>query len=141
MIGLARDAEQRHTTLPGVEWTANTGFLTVLKDSLDLLESAIVHGDEPRVWGIADQGALNAVAWAEQRITEIDVRWNYAAVLEYFLHGRGWDAWLRQRNYRMSFYLRLLLRSRHPVIQRARQCYGLHMIRAPYPAFFDRVIP
>jgi len=37
-------------------------------------------------------------------------------------------------------YGRVLLKAPHPVIARMRSAYGIHLIRAPYPRFFDRVL-
>lgn len=140
-IGLVADAEQRHTQNPLVEWTGNTGFLLTQPSSLDLLAKACARGQDESVWGIADQGSLNAVAWKEQRVQRLDASWNYQCVLEFFLRGRGWEHWRTSRTYRLSFYVRLLLHSRQPQIQAVRRSWGLHLIRAPYPRFFDHILP
>ena len=140
-VALAPDAEQRHTTNPIVKWTGNTGFLLVHRQGLDLLEKALNAEEDPTIWGIADQGALNGVAWREDRIHQLDQRWNYQPVLEYFLRGRGWDAWQGDRIYRISFYARLLSRSSHPVLKQLSQAWGVHLIRCLYPRLFDRLLP
>ena len=140
-VALAPDAEQRHTTNPLVRWTGNTGFILIHRQSLDLFSKALSHGDEPTVWpGFADQAALNAVAWREGRVHQLDKAWNYQPVLEYFLTGKDWPHWLASRSYRLGFYARVLLRAPHPVIACMRSAYGIHLIRAPYPRFFDRVL-
>lgn len=140
-VGLCRDAEQGHTTNPMVKWTANTGFVVVQRGGLDLLGKACDRGDDETVWGIADQGALNSVAWSEGRIEELNPLWNYQGALEYFIRGKGWGKWVSSRMYRCSFYLILVFGIPHPVLSKIRKCYGFHMIRCPYPRFFDRIIP
>jgi hypothetical protein len=140
-VGLVPDAEQRHTTNPKVDWTGNTGFILATRGALDLLDKAYERGDDETVWGIADQGALNSVAWDERRVHQLEWMWNYQAVLEYFLRGRGWESWQKSHLYRLSFYLGLRVHLPHPVLRKVRTCYGLHMIRAPYPKFFDSLLP
>ena len=123
-----------------MKWTGNTGFLLVHRQGLDLLEKALNTEEDPTIWGIADQGALNGVAWREDRIHQLDQRWNYQPVLEYFLNGPGWHVWQTNRLYRISFYIRLLTRSSHPCLRSLATAWGVHLIRAPYPSFFDRVL-
>ena len=140
-IALVADSVQSHTTHPMVEWTGNTGFLLTQPSSLDLLKKACSHGEDDSVWGIGDQGSLNAVAWQEKRVQRLDKRWNYQAVLEYFNRGKGWNHWRASRVYRINYYARLLLHSRKREILAVRQCWGLHLVRAPYPRFFDHILP
>lgn len=139
-VALVPDAEQRHTTNPLVKWTGNTGFILVHRQSLDLFQKALEAEEDPTIWGIADQGALNGVAWSEGRVHRLDKAWNYQPVLEYFIIGKDWPHWLASRSYRLGFYARLVLKAPHPVITRTRSAYGIHLIRAPYPRFFDRVL-
>ena len=139
-VALAPDAEQRHTTNPLVRWTGNTGFILIHRQSLDLFHKALEAEEDSTIWGIADQGALNGVAWREGRVHQLDKAWNYQPVLEYFLTGKDWPHWLASRSYRLGFYARVLLRAPHPVIACMRSAYGIHLIRAPYPRFFDRVL-
>ncbi|MEO0454732.1 MAG: hypothetical protein AAFY98_11445 [Verrucomicrobiota bacterium] len=139
-LALAPDAEQRHTRNPKVKWTGNTGFIVARKGAIDLMLKAQSAPEDPTVWGYADQGVLNSVAWSEDRVTALDKRWNYAPVLEYFLQGEGWDSWRDSRRYRFSFYFKAALRSSEPVLQSMRDCWGLHMIRATYPRFFNWVL-
>ena len=139
-IGLCMDAEQRNTHNPKVQWTGNTGFILAGKDSVDLLERAQQTPEDSSIWGYADQGALNSVAWEQDRVFKLDKRWNYAPVLEYFIQGRGWETWKNSKAYRLSFYSKMLLRWPHPVTKSIRESWGLHMIRAPYPRFFNTVL-
>jgi hypothetical protein len=137
---LAPDAEQRNTSNPVVHWTGNTGFILIHRQGLDLFEKALEAEEDTSIWGIADQGALNSVAWREGRVYLLNKAWNYQPVLEYFITGKGWHHWIASRNYRLGFYGRLLLKAPHPVIAEMRAAYGVHLIRAPYPRFFDRML-
>ncbi|MBB5751072.1 hypothetical protein [Prosthecomicrobium pneumaticum] len=140
-IGLARDAVQTNTHNAAVEWTGNTGFVVVGPNGADLLLEAYETGDDPSVWGIADQGALNAVAWRRKRVHEIDQRWNFAPILTYFVSGRGWHTWSTSRRYRASYYLKV---AANPFSQERRlleASWGCHLIRTKTPTFFDRFLP
>jgi hypothetical protein len=140
-VGLARDEEQGNTTNPIVKWTANTGFIVHGAEARHLLQKACSEGEDPTIWGIADQGALNSVLWSENRIFELDPRWNFAPVLAFFIRGRGWETWTKSKIYRLSFYGNIAFNLFSSERQLIKQCWGCHMIRASYPRFFDRVVP
>lgn len=141
-VGLARDAEQRHTTNSHVEWTGNTGFVLFGGNERELLLEAYEKGDDPSIWGYADQGALNSVLWSRRRVVELDQRWNFAPVLTFFLKmGKGWEHWSNSRAYRMSYYAKVIGNPRSDERRALRACWGCHLIRAPYPRFFDRFVP
>jgi hypothetical protein len=140
-VGLAKDAEQRNTRRQGVEWTGNTGFILCPSAASHLLKEAYEGGDDPEIWGIADQGALNSVLWKRRKIAELDGRWNLAPVLDFFVQGRGWDAWLNSKPYRLSYYLGIATGIRWHRKAMLKHCWGCHLIRAPYPRFFSSYLP
>lgn len=141
-VGLAKDAVQCHTTLEFVEWTGNTGFIVASKTGADLLSKAFETGDNDGIWGIADQGALNFVLWETGKIWELDTRWNYQPVVDFFHNqGKGWDAWKNDRSYRLSYYLGIKTGLRWQSLQRIKQAFGIHLTRAPYPKFYHSVLP
>lgn len=139
-IGLAADHEQRNTTNVDVEWTGNTGFLVFRPEAVGLLRLAYDRGDDDTVWGIADQGALNAVLWSTKRAFEIDPRWNHMPILFYFMRRGGWDKWSTSRLFRITYYLKLLLLPWGRDRLALRNCYCCHLIRAPYPKLFDKFL-
>lgn len=140
-IGLCRDVIQRDTSHDAVEWTANTGFILAPDDALDVLDRAYENGDEPTVWpGFSDQSALNVVAWKEERIQEIDSRWNAQPILSYYEEGLGWRTWERSKLYRLSFYVPVALRVPGTAYDLVRESWGLHIIRGLRPKFFDHVL-
>ena len=141
-IGVAPDAEQSNTTNTNVQWTGNNGMVVVCAGGLDLLKKAYLHGDDPSVWPrVGDQSALNAVAWAENRVTALDPAWNYQSVLEFFINGKGWNTWCHSKSYRLYYYFGLLLNLPNPIFKKTRNCYGLHIIRGIYPKYFNFILP
>lgn len=138
-IGLAPDDEQRNTTASYVEWTGNTGFIVADGAAGDLFAAALAHGAEPAIWGYADQGALNHAAWTARRIVQLDPRWNHMPVIRYFVRRDAWEAWRTQRFYRLRFYAGLCLPF-SPERRDIRAAYGVHLVRAPYPGFFSRLM-
>jgi hypothetical protein len=140
-VGLCRDALQNQTNHPAVEWTGNTGFILVGDDALDLLNRAYENGGESKIWPPGgDQSALNLVAWEEDRVQELDGRWNTQPVLSYFHNGLGWDKWKTSKSYRLSFYVSLALRLPGRARDLVEKSWGLHMVRGLHPKFFDHIL-
>jgi hypothetical protein len=148
-VGLCADAEQRHTEAPHIKWTANTGFVVINQSELSLLEEAYRLGEYPHkcgdgsgkgIWGPHDQGIVNDVLFRNDKVYELDQRWNYQPVLDYFINfGGGWEKWSTNRLKRLSYYVTLLIpfsKNR----QRIARAYGVHLIRAPYPSLFNFII-
>lgn len=139
-MALAPDAEERHTSNPLVQWPSSTGFILIHHQRLDLFRMALETEEDPTSGGIADQAALNGLAWREGRVHQLDKAWNFQPVLEFFFTDKGSQHWLGSRSYRLGFYARTVLHAPHPVTARLHGAYGIHLIRAPYPRFFDRVL-
>lgn len=147
-LGLCKDAEQRHTEAKHVEWTANTGFIVVNQNSLYLLDQAYEQGEYSYkcgdgsgkgIWGPHDQGILNDIAFKNKKVYELDQRWNYQPILDYFIKDKGWDKWKSSRNYRLSYYASLLSPFPNKNKNKISSAYGLHLIRGNYPKFFQRI--
>jgi hypothetical protein len=141
-VGMVPDAVQENTTAPYVKWTGNTGMLVLGADAIDLCESAQEQGDTSDIWGIADQGALNRVAWQQNRVSARDPRWNFMPVIEYIDNEVSWNVWSTRRSTRMGYYARLLSGIPSRYRENVRSAWGLHLIRAPGKcAFFNRLLP
>ncbi|MBD1394720.1 hypothetical protein [Mucilaginibacter glaciei] len=147
-IGLCKDPVQSNTQAAHVKWTANTGFIIAYQKSLHLLEEAYLNGSYPYncwdnsdqgIWGSHDQAALNNVVFKKNLVHQLDWRWNYQIVVDYYVNrGKGWHKWTQSRVYRIGFYISLLI----PFSQNKRllnQSYGLHMTMGLYPKFFRRL--
>lgn len=147
-IGLCRDAEQRHTEAAHVKWTGNTGFVVADEKALYLLEEAYSEGPYPfqpndgsgkGIWGPHDQGIINHVLFRNNKIYQLNWRWNYQPILEFFINDRGWDEWRTNKFYRLKYYSSLLSPFNNSNKQPIADAYGLHMIRGVYPAFFSKI--
>lgn len=148
-IGLSFDAIQSATQAKHVQWTANTGFIVADQESLYLLEQAYESGEYPfncwdgsgqGIWGPHDQAALNDLLFRLKKIHQLDWRWNYQAILDFYENnGKGWHKWRSSRSYRLGYYLSLLL----PFSKNRRllnKSYGLHMTMGLYPRFFAYLV-
>ncbi|OCQ94482.1 hypothetical protein BCD64_07305 [Nostoc sp. MBR 210] len=143
-VGLAKDAVQKNTKADFVKWTGNTGFIVTDKIGSELLYKAYENGDVTDIWpGFADQSALNYVLWKADRIFEIDSRWNYAPILDFFVNhsSGGWELWNTNKLYRLSYYLGIMTGLRFKSLNRLNKAYGVHLIHARYSNFFDFHIP
>lgn len=147
-IGLCKDAEQRHTEAKHIKWTANTGFVVVDKNGLHLLDEAYEKGEYPYkcddgsgkgIWGPHDQGILNDVVFKHEKIFELNQKWNYQPILDYFINDEGWDKWQNNKFYRLSYYASLLSPFPNKNKKKLTDAYGLHLIRGPYPSFFSKI--
>ena len=146
-IGLCKDAIQCNTEAAHVKWTANTGFIITDDSALYLLEEAYYNGvykfnfgdgTKKSIWGPQDQGTLNDVLFKNDKIYQLDWRWNYQSVIDYYARGKGWLTWKGSRFYRVCYYLLLLLpfsKNR----QLIKKAYGVHMTMGLYPRFFAKV--
>jgi hypothetical protein len=145
-IGLSPDAIQTLTQAKHVQWTANTGFIVAGREALYLLEEAYQSGEYPfncwdgsgeGIWGPHDQSTLNDLLFRVNKIHQLDSRWNYQALLDFYENnGKGWHKWRSSRSYRIGYYLSLLLpfsKNR----QLLKKSYGVHMIMGLYPRFFS----
>jgi hypothetical protein len=148
MVGLCADVIQFNTQAAHVSWTGNTGFIVAGEQAIPLLEEAFENGEYPYgwsdvggrgIWGPFDQGAVNDVLFSKSCAHQLDWRWNYQAVIDYYANrGKGWDKWQQSRLYRMLYYASLLI----PFSKNRKllnKCYGLHMTMGSYPKFFARI--
>jgi hypothetical protein len=141
-IGMAPDPVQNQTTADYVKWTGNTGLLVVDQGAIDLCELAQNQGDTSTIWGFADQGALNQVAWRQNRVHQIEARWNFMPVLSYINAVATWDVWISSRRARLWYYLQLQCGVPPRYRREVQSAWGLHLVRAPGRcAFFNRLLP
>lgn len=147
-VGLCEDPVQSNTHAPHVKWTANTGFIAAYHHSLHLLEQAYQNGEYPYncwddsgkgIWGPHDQAALNNILFQKNLVHQLDSRWNYQLVVDYYTNrGKGWHKWTQSRFYRLGFYISLFLPfSKNKKL--LKQSYGLHMTMGLYPKFFSLI--
>ena len=139
-IGLVPDAEQRHTRATYVGWTGNTGFIVAHAASAPLFADALSRGSNDSIWGYADQSALNRTAWQADAVEKLDARWNLMPVIQHFVSRDTWDAWRTSRTYRLRYYASLACGVPSKNLKLIRQAYGVHLVRAPYPAFFSFIM-
>jgi hypothetical protein len=149
-VGLCRDAEQRHTEAAHVTWTANTGFIVADSEALWLLEKAYTIGDHTytkgdgsgkAVWPfLTDQSILNYVVFQENKVFELNWKWNHQPVLEYFIHGKDHEEWKRSKFYRLQYYLSLYSPFPNKHKQKVTDAYGIHMIAGVYPKVYEKFV-
>ena len=149
LIGLAKDAEQRNTEAPHIKWTANTGFIIAAKAELYLLEEAYKSGEYPfqcgdrsgmGIWGPYDQGIVNHILFDNEKIYQLNWRWNYQPILDYFINrGGGWEKWSTNCLVRFYYYATLLISfsSNRKLLSKA---YCVHLIRSTHVSFFDKLV-
>jgi len=147
-IGLCRDSEQRHTEAKHVTWTANTGFIVFEREAAYLLDEAYekgehqfeyLDGSKKSIWGPHDQGIVNDVLFRNKKVFELNYKWNYQPVLEFFINGKDWTEWQNNKLYRLAYYSSLISPFPNKNKRAIKNAYGLHLIRAPYPAFFSKI--
>ena len=141
-VGLAKDAEQHHTTADFVDWTGNTGFIVYDSAAAYLLDEATKIGDVKTIWPFkTDQPALNKVLWEQQKIVMLDQRWNFQAVLEFYNKGRGWFFWSQYRLYRASYFLGVATGLRVRACRELRAQHGVHLIHGvKHMPMFDKAL-
>ncbi|MGN6617073.1 MAG: hypothetical protein ACTHJ5_07835 [Ilyomonas sp.] len=150
-VGLCKDAEQRNTDASYVEWTANTGFIVADEKSVSLLEEAYYLGEHNYIKGdgsfmgiwpyFGDQSILNHLLYKKEKIYELNWKWNYQPVLDFFVKEESWHKWQKSKFYRLKYYSTLRLSFiTNQYKKRFKEAYGIHMILCPYPAFFSKFI-
>lgn len=141
-IGMVPDVVQSQTTNDAVKWTANSGFLVATSGSIPLFESASKMGRVKDVWSIADQGPINVVAWTANKVYKIDVKWNYAPVLDYAVNRIGWKSWRGSRAARIRYFVGIQSRVMRQEVMRIRSAWGLHLIhRGRMTKPFENLLP
>lgn len=139
-IGLVADPEQRHTTAPYVGFTGNTGFVVAHADAAPLFADALARGRDPSIWGMNDQSALNRSAWERGVVVRLDPRWNHLPVIHHIVTRNAWESWKSSRLHRLRFYLGLLPGAPTSHRRLLRAAYGVHLVRAPHPALYSRLV-
>jgi hypothetical protein len=75
---------------PPVEWLGNSGVLFIDRKGMDIFSEAYRVGElKEIVPGFGDQPAINRVAWQQQRVSELDWRWNYIAMADWLRSAHG----------------------------------------------------
>ncbi|TBO42198.1 hypothetical protein [Pedobacter kyonggii] len=122
--------------------------MVVGSESLYLLDEAYESGEYPfkcgdgsgkGIWGPHDQGIVNDVLLRNEKVFELNYKWNYQPVLEFFINGKGWDKWQTDKFYRLGYYSSLISPFPNKNKTAIKNAYGLHLIRAPYPSFFSKI--
>jgi hypothetical protein len=139
-IGLVPDDEQRHTRAPYVKWTGNTGFIIADAAAAPVFADALARGSDETIWGYADQSALNRSAWQAGCIEKLDARWNFMPVINYFVTRDTWEKWRTSRLYRLAYYLGITIGLARENRRKITTAYGVHLVRAPYPGLFSRLM-
>lgn len=139
-IGLVPDDEQSHTRAPYVKWTGNTGFIVADAAAVPIFADALARGSDDTIWGYADQSALNRSAWETNCVERLDARWNFMPVIHYFVSRNTWDQWKNSRLYRLRYYAALVSGLAWKERRKIRAAFGVHLVRAPYPALFSRIM-
>jgi hypothetical protein len=149
MIGLVREPLPASSTGP-VPWVGNTGVMLVSCDSRDLFETAYAEGEVTDIVpGFGEQPAINKVAWAQQRISRMDWKWNYILMADWLINVHRQDyPWkagpLLGRFAKLTLFVRLLWElifnrrrlSAHRVVKRLNECYFVHLIAFRMGAIF-----
>jgi hypothetical protein len=141
-IGIVRDEVQtKNGNSDFTEWNANTGFMIVHKDAVVYLESAIDHGNEPKLPGPYDQGALNYVGWQKDIFQEIDIKWNFQMINHFIINYKNWKYWDKNILNRIKYFINIkfnLLSKQRKLIKNS---YGVHLIKNRFTKYTDSIIP
>jgi len=141
---MARDANQGHTTAPYIRFNGNTGFLLFGKNHCSLFEEVFekhvakgIHltTDGFEVWGPFDQGAINELAFSKGIVEELDTRYNYSMVPEYWLNANR-KKWVRSTMYRLRYYFTLMIPC-HRNRKRMQQAYVIHLINCRFIPYVE----
>jgi hypothetical protein len=145
---MAKDPMKGITNAPFVQFNGNSGVLLVGKNKQYLFDRVFdlpvtLHGSPHTtcegftIWGPYDQGLINEVAFKEKVVTELDFRYNYSLVPEYWLNSNK-QKWLSSRLHRMRYYFTLLFPF-HRNARKMRKAYVLHLINCRFIAYVDFV--
>lgn len=141
---IAKDTKQDVTTAPYVNFNANSGFMLGTKLSMTFLDRVFnlnfsngvyITTEGYRIWGPYDQGPINEVIFKHTNVQELDTRFNYAFVTDFWTNGDS-SKWLNSKYFRFLFYFSLALPF-HPNFRRMRNAYSLHLIHCPYFRYID----
>lgn len=142
---MAKDPVQHITDAPYVQFNGNTGFLLFGKNKSVLFEE-VFQRDYTKglpyknrqgftIWGPYDQGPINDIAFSENSVSELDSRFNYALVAEYWLNADK-ERWVSSAIYRLKYYFSLSLPF-HSNAKKMRQAYVLHLINCRFNRYVD----
>lgn len=145
---MAKDPMKGITNAPFVQFNGNTGVLLVGKNKQFLFDRVFdlpvtlkgaphTTSEGFSIWGPYDQGLINEVAFKEQAVTELDYRYNYSLVPEYWLNANQ-KKWVRSTLYRLRYYFTLLLPF-HRNARNMRKAYVLHLINCRFIPYVDFV--
>lgn len=141
---MARDAEQGYTTAPYVAFNGNTGFLLFGKNRCvvfaEVFEKNVSKGfhtttDGYNIWGPYDQGAINELAFSKGIVQELDSRYNYSLVPEYWLNADR-KKWVSSTLYRLRYYFTLMVPF-HPNRKRMQQAFVIHLINCRFIPYVE----
>lgn len=144
-VGLCMDAVQVNTAATHVKWTGNTGFIVCDRSALKFLEQAYYEGEyqpldpSQTIWGPFDQAILNHILFKNDRVYQLDWRWNYQCVIDYYDKTIGWHNWKNKRWERLLYYLKIGLPLSSRAKKKITQAYGIHMTMGLYPKFFSKI--
>lgn len=144
-VGMCRDAVQGNTLAKHVNWTANSGFIVCDSTAVKFLEMAYEKGiyepkiSEDQIWGPFDQAILNDIVFSHNSVFELDWRWNYQCVIDYYSKTIGWEKWKSSRFQRIFYYLSLIIALPSKSYKMFRSAYGIHMTMGVYPKFFSKI--
>lgn len=145
---MAKDPIQGLTNAAYVQFNGNTGVLLVGKNKLFILDEVFhlpvtlngaphTTSDGFTIWGPYDQGLINEIAFKANAVTELDHRYNYALVAEYWLNANR-EKWVSSTFYRLKYYFSLLLPF-HPNAKKMRKAHVLHLINCRFIPYVDFV--
>lgn len=134
LVGMVPDPSQDGLPSGHMTWVGNTGFILCLRAAAPFFEAAIAMGDQPGLPGHADQPPFNRANWDTMPPTRLDWRWNYLAVVDYFLRNGGFEKWQSDRSRRIRFYAQLAVGiGSSGTVKRVKSAYGLHLTCCAQP--------
>jgi hypothetical protein len=127
---------------PPMRWLGNSGVLLVPAEATDILTKAYQRGViRGKIPGIADQPAVNVVAWSEDRVERLNWRWNYILMADWLITAhRQIYPWTPNRflarlakltltlRLAVSACSRLVRKNESGSMQRLRESHFVHLI-------------